>query len=105
LTNRDRGGYAMARTLSIRFFAIDLPNGPVVTTGPVHQTLPSADPRLQASVTFSFLQAQGRRASPAEHGGYRAAHVDRVLTADMRMEVRGMAVSRTVVYHRDLTSS
>jgi len=45
LTNRDRGGSAMARTLSIQFFAIDLPNGLVVTTGPVHQTLPCAAPR------------------------------------------------------------
>jgi hypothetical protein len=36
----------MAGMLSARFFAIDFPNGPVVTTGPVHQILPRADARL-----------------------------------------------------------
>lgn len=36
----------MAGMLSARFFATAFPNGPVVTTGPVHQILPSADARL-----------------------------------------------------------
>jgi hypothetical protein len=88
MTNLGRGGSAMAGMLSVRFFAIDFPNGPVVTTGPVHQTLPRADARPEESVTFLFLQAQGRRTFPAEHGGdnalvrqERGVHANRVSAA------------------------
>ena len=91
--------------MSVRFSALIFPNGPVVTTGPVHRTLQSGDAsRLQASVAIFLPGVDSRSALPmvkaAPPSPERAiARGYLVLADDVSLNERA-CTSPIVVYHR-----